>query len=369
MKAGHLTDLQAMADRQIAFSVTLDCPNKCEHCLVESGPEKKFTTISPETAQRYAAQMRPLYQAGIRQIGLTGGEPLVAPEPLAILSEAAASSGIKCGVVTSASWAVDASTADKVVRSFPHISFWDISIDAYHKRYIPLSRVRNAFYAVKKAAKFVNLRVSYHVPVEKQDEEILRDVGGFAAQDEVTFQIIRKEGRGKKIAVEDLENENLLNRPCLTRGMIVRWDGSIGPCCVNLTEERNHPFQFGNAQDRPLADILHDYTCHPLLQMMRVVGFSDILGWVREAGLEGELGGLIPDDVCYLCHHLYKKPAVSRYLAARAAQPLNRLKIAILVSKVLGRHNMLQQTVEELRCISGQLPGFEQAAALVKETA
>jgi hypothetical protein len=58
---------------------------------------------------------------------------------------------------------------------------------------------------------------------------------------------------------------------------------------------------------------------------------------------------------------------VANYLAQRADAPENRLRIALLASRLLGEHQMLERTVEELQEKAHQIEGFELAVSLVEQ--
>ncbi|MCL2498331.1 MAG: radical SAM protein [Symbiobacteriaceae bacterium] len=341
----------------LSFSITLDCPSRCAHCIVSSGPEAQATTISLETARRYASQMPALSQAGIKRICLTGGEPFVAPQVVSILSQAAVANGMRCGVMTSGNWALDEATAQYIVASHPHIIDWQISTDIFHIAYIPLAQVRLAFLAAKQAGKKTRLRVTCHMPAVEQDRQLVKELREFADLDEIDFQLLRKLGRAKEM---ETEGNRLLHLPCLTQGILIRWDGSIAPCCVNFTEERQHPFQFGSTTQRPLTAILQDFFCHPLLQLMRTTGFSEIINWLSESGMELSLDNMVFDDICYLCSYIYQNSQVAEYLSRRAAQPENRLKIAVLLSQMYDDNAMLRQTLADLQAEGDQIPGYHQ---------
>ena len=144
----------------------------------------------------------------------------------------------------------------------------------------------------------------------------------------------------------------------------------MAPCCINLVEARKHPFQFGDARERPLRELHEDYMKHPLLQMLRVVGFTEALRWVDEEGLGDELQHPLPDDVCDLCPKLFVNPRISARLAERAATPGNRIRTAVLASRILDEHSMLRATVDEFRAdgTDREIEGFELAAQLADET-
>jgi pyruvate-formate lyase-activating enzyme len=370
LRLDDLAAVQTTASNHLTFSLTLACPLKCGHCIVDAGPDKGYTTMPLEVAKLYAGQMGELYERGIRRVSFTGGEPLLAHRQLKVLSEAAGAAGMHCGVVTAAHWARTAAAAAKTIEDFSEIVTWDISIDSYHEPYVPFDNVRRAYEAAVEQGRRATIRFAYHDPLRPEDERILEFVGAFADEADVCSQRIRAVGRGTDLDLEESHKFHAWTKPCITQGMVIRYDGSMAPCCVNLVEARKHPFQFGDARERPLTEVFDDYMKHPLLQMLRVVGFTEALRWIEEDGLADELQRPLPDDVCDLCPKLFKNPRISSSLAARAATPGNRIRTAVLGSRILDEHSMLHATVDEFRAdgTDREIEGFEFAAQLAAET-
>ncbi len=370
LRLDQLVAVQASASNHLTFSLTLACPLKCGHCIVDAGPDKGHTTMPLEIAERYAGQLEDLYEQGIRRVSFTGGEPLLARRQLQALSEAAVAAGMECGVVTAAHWARTPEAAAKTIRHFSAIAQWDISIDAYHEPFVSFDNVQRAYEAAGELGRHATIRFTYHDPLRPEDERILEFVSTFADEADICSQRVHAVGRGMDLDLEESHKFNPWTKPCITQGMVVRYDGSVAPCCINLVEARKHPFQFGDARERPLAETFTDYMKHPLLQMLRVVGFTDVMGWIKEEGLDEELARPLPDDVCDLCPKLFKNPKISSYLAERASLPENRLRTAVLASRVLDEHTMLQATVDEFRAdgTDREIEGFELAAQLAGAT-
>jgi hypothetical protein len=363
----ELAAVQNHAASHITFSLTLACPLRCAHCIVEAGPDKNSTTMPYAVAEHYAAQMEDLFDYGIRMISFTGGEPLLARRQMQVMSDAAYRAGIVCGVVTAAHWAYSEANADKVVRRFPGIQTWDLSLDAYHKDYLPFEHVRLAYKAACRAGRRGVIRFSYNDPMTAKDREAYDFISSFAGPQDVCSQRLRPVGRANFVQIETSHDGSTLAKPCVTKGLVVRYDGSMAPCCINLVEERSHPFQFGDPLQRPLRDIHHDYMTNPLLQMIRVIGFGELTRWLYEAGLDKCLPSNLPEDVCDLCPHLVTRPEIARYLSDRAAKPENRLRIGILANRILGENQMLQQAIDDLRPRASEIEGFELAEKLLPQ--
>jgi organic radical activating enzyme len=359
MSLVELADFQSIAGHHITFSLTLACPLKCAHCIVNAGPDLKSTTMPVEVARQYASQMPDLAKIGIRSLSFTGGEPFLARQQVKLLTEAAAENGMNCGIVTAGHWATNPENARKLVAEFQAISNWDVSIDSYHLDWIEIQTAVNAIEAARDAGRKVTIRFSYTDPPNETDKRIWDTIHGIKGV-KIASQRVRTEGRAAKLDLLPQEKYSPWIKPCLTQGMVVRYDGTIAPCCLNLVEARSHPFQFGDARERKLAEVHGDFQSHPLLQLIRVLGFSELWRWIEEDGLSSQLPAALPDDSCDLCSLLMRKPAIADYLAQRAARPDVEARIAMLASRVLGEHVMAQKLSERWRSTPSTRPnGFE----------
>lgn len=339
-----LIKVQSRARTTISFSLTLNCPNNCQHCLVNAGANNEEKSISMRTALNYSSQMLELYENGINYIGFTGGEPIMVKKPLKVMSDSAANVGLNCGIVTSCYWAINELKAKKIIDYLNNINIWDISVDSYHQKFVSLNNIKIAYELLKKSDKDINIRFTKHNPSNEEDNRILSFINSFADEEDITFQTLRNQGRGQKIKIQDIENNIFLNRPCLTAGLVVRHDGSISPCCVSFAEERNHPFQFGNAHNKPLTEIYKDFMTNPVIQMIRTVGFKNLYNWINEKNFKIKTSY---NDICYFCYDIFTNPNISEYILNRANESENKLKIAILCKKFFNEDFMLNNYIKE----------------------
>ncbi len=358
----ELAFVQSIATCHIAFSVTLACALRCAHCIVRAGPDKAFTTMSVDTARHYARQMKDLAEHGITNISCTGGEPLLAPKQVGILVDAAAEQGISSGIVTSAYWARRPESARRVIKRFRAIKEWDISVDAFHQEFVSLDTIQNAYQAVKDAGHRVTVRFTHSDPPSAADIQILEFITTLEDAN-FTSQQVRGLGRGADLGVACSHTGNRWMKPCLTQGMVIRYDGSIAPCCLNLIEERQHPFQFGDAAAQPLCKIHDAYLSFPLLQLIRAIGFSECWRWIGEEGLRSRLPADLPHDACDFCSLIMRDPVVSACLTRKTSDPDMRLKIAVAVKRILGETVMLSSVLNELADCADRIQGFEEAKA------
>ncbi|WP_066633685.1 radical SAM/SPASM domain-containing protein [Desulfolucanica intricata] len=362
----QLALFQNFGAKHISFSVTLACPLSCKHCIVGAGPHMQHTTMPLEHAEFYASQMKELAEQGVKSIGFTGGEPLLASKQVALISEKAAAAGLDCGIVTSGFFAEDKQTIIKLAKKYPAIKIWDISIDAYHVKYVAKNKIKLVYQVLNSLGLKANLRFTYHIPMTEQDRELYDFLKTFAEPNDLFSQKLRNYGRAGSINMT-LQPENVnWNKPCMTPGLVIRYDGSVAPCCCSLVESRKHPFQFGSALERRLTDIHRDYMCHPLLQHIRILGFSELMRWLVDTDYFYELPEQLPVDICDLCPVIFEHPDISKYLYRRASKPDNILRTAVAAFRVLQERVMLEEAVKKFSNLRDRPEGYELACELLK---
>jgi organic radical activating enzyme len=115
-------------------------------CNVGSCPERD-EEMDADDAKRYIEDVLRLGE--IRNVGLTGGEPLLRPEKVLELAQHAESHGLKSGISTNAFWGSPEEEASALVTGLKQagvVHLW-ISTDAFHAEFIPLATVKNALHA------------------------------------------------------------------------------------------------------------------------------------------------------------------------------------------------------------------------------
>ncbi len=342
----ELSSCQGLAGKHITFSLTLACPLKCRHCIVDAGPEKGHTTMPLAVAERYAGQMADLAAYGIEGICFTGGEPTLARRQMQVMSAAAEAAGLETAMVTAAQWAATPKLAARTVADFPAIACWDVSFDLFHLDWVGFEHIRNAHDAILAAGRRFTLRFTYNDPPSETERALMARLGELEGA-KIAAQRVRAVGRGEDMGIAASDKYNPWVKPCLTQGMVVRYDGSISPCCLNLVESRRHPFQLGEATARELAEIHHDYMRQPLLQLIRALGFGQLYLWLEEAGLTERLPEQLPDEACELCTLILQDRELADFLKAKAEEPANRLRIAVIAARSLGEDQMLRSLLED----------------------
>ncbi|MGH9469782.1 MAG: radical SAM protein [Terriglobia bacterium] len=334
----QLLEQQRLASEHVIFSLTEACPLRCSHCIVSTVPAADLSRTMPlARAEHYAAQFPALRERGVTLISFTGGEPLLAPRQLSVLSEAAARAGMACSVVTACHWARSESSARSVVRRFGALSGWQLSIDIFHLEFISPEFVLNAARAVLDAGRQATVRMAASLPFSAEHRRLYERMRGDLPEEApVIIQPVLRMGRGRSIEMADEEGEST-SWPCVSNGIMFRFDGTIAPCCAGLADERTaHPFQYGNADEVGLERAHQSWCTDPLLQLIRSVGFAPVLGWAAETRAESASLRTVPANPCECCTRLWNSPEITAGLRERAQRAENREKIADLAERLFG---------------------------------
>lgn len=358
----ELAQIQRLATTHLTFSLTLACPLRCEHCIVSSSPDLHHTTMPLEIADQYAVQMPALAARGITHVSFTGGEPTVARRQLKVLSAAASAAGMTSAVVTASPWARTEASAERTVEDFPDIAVWDLSVDHFHEPFVSLETVRRAYKVLIAAGRRVTIRLTYTDP-DSDDTRRILDFVATLPEAHFACQRVRPVGRGLQISVRKVAAYNPWVKPCVTQGLVIRYDGSVSPCCLNLVERRDHTFQYGDATQRDLADIHADFVTDPLLQLVRSLGFAEAIRLLEDDGLGHLVPEQLPSEACQMCEHLMTDTAITGALRERLAAPSNQLKVAVIAAKSLGEPQLLDAVLERYADHLGDIPGYDEAAA------
>lgn len=126
------------------------CSSKCKHCLYASSPSWPNDYMTPSTADEIFSILKRL---GCYNVHIGGGEPLLQPERIYPVLQAAARNSIDIDYIeTNASWFKDESSAKNVLKELiaGGVHTLLISIDPYHNEFIPFYKVKGLIEACSK---------------------------------------------------------------------------------------------------------------------------------------------------------------------------------------------------------------------------
>ncbi len=346
--AKELIVFRSLSAKHVTFSLTETCNLKCKHCVISSAPvASKERTLPMSDAQNYAKQLPQLWRQGVKFVGFTGGEPLMAPEQLSLLSKAAFLTGMQCGIVTSCDWATSKEAIERVVKSFPSVSHWGLSTDVFHQEFVPLENVLQAAKVILSMERTVTLRMAVSDSFTEKQLSIYNDLKTrLPGSVPILIQHIIRMGRGISLNSKDVQTEMPYSY-CIPTGMAIHYDGTISPCCCRLfVKQTEHPFQYGNANDIGLAKAHNLWCTDPLLQLMRGAGLTPLLQWLADAHKDNEILTKSFSHPCDLCIELWKDPCLREELRRRAELPEIRKKTADLNEALFGERYMKQDFLD-----------------------
>lgn len=126
------------------------CMSRCGHCLYNCGPRRSKDYLDEETAERI---FRRIADLGCRAVHIGGGEPLIDPEKLFPVLNAARKTGVGIDYVeTNSGWFTDANQADALLNRLREAGVHTllVSISPFHNAYIPYSRVQGVIDACRR---------------------------------------------------------------------------------------------------------------------------------------------------------------------------------------------------------------------------
>lgn len=324
------TDRQQQYGTLLAFSITNSCPLKCTHCIVNAN---SFTDkLSADDYHRCLAQILNMDNT-INQISVTGGEPFCVPQRLKIFSDFCSDQQIRLGVVTSAYWATDLLTALDTIKIYPGISHYSISTDQYHLRYVPVTNIKNAYFAAKQLNNKVVIRITGESEASVKRDDNLRNIYDFVADEkEVVFQRLLPFGRAKNNCQKRFhytKEPPLL--PCFSNAPVIRENGFVEPCCgAIISLQGKHPMILGNVFNDDLLSILSRIKSNWLFNYIRLWGLHDFVKIIGESELRDKLSGMyLEDDVCTTCCELFADNDIANFLDSLSKTLAFRLKVAI----------------------------------------
>ena len=126
------------------------CTSTCRHCLYNSSPEWPKDYISKDTARKNFQKIKSL---ACHSVHIGGGEPLLRPDRLVSVLEAAAECGIHIDYIeTNSSWFRDPDSANETLGRLKEHGLQTllISISPFHNEHIPFARVAGVVAAAQR---------------------------------------------------------------------------------------------------------------------------------------------------------------------------------------------------------------------------
>ncbi len=339
------TEQQKRYGELFAFSITRQCPLKCDHCIVNSDPISKKHKVNCENFKIIVKNI--VLQKKIKQLSITGGEPFSIPRQLMYVSNQASKNKIKVGVVTSAYWAKTPESAEKTIENFSDIDAYAISTDIHHQKYIPLQNVKNAYFAIKKHNKKVDIRIAHQYNPTDSEKKVITQVQSFVKDpSEIKTQTILPFGRATQFMESDSLNfgPSISSLPCFSNAPLVLENGIVEPCCGALTALKiKHPMILGDLITDSIQDIRDNAFKNALFQHIRLWGFRDLIPLIKKSKWKKCLPQLVgQSDTCSTCALIFSNPELADYLMEKSNELSFQFKVGLGMYYYFDNNKMLK---------------------------
>ena len=319
----HNDDLLEMPFlRNIGLIMTYKCQIACPHCILEAGPHRK-EQVRRNEAFDWIEQVAGYRGGYIKVLSLTGGEPFYNIDNLKKISDFGEACGLFVSAVTNAFWATTPETAVACLEDLGALKMLSISADAYHQKFIPFERVRNAVQAADACG------IPYTIAVcteDEADEAYLRIVDALreiTAEESVLTAITFPAGRAlKRLGTSKyrMSQEPPMSACAAGSSPIIFPDGRVIACIGPVIDiDAAHPLVLGNLREEPMQDILDRAESNPILHAIRIWGPRKLIAMAHEAGLSQHLpDAYIEKSLCNACYSLMSNGRLVDYFAGLA---------------------------------------------------
>lgn len=289
--------------RMLGVLVTPECPNRCGIC----GAVYEKGVLPTGTIKRCIEQASSI---GIGQVGLTGGEPVGAPQTLEIL-DYASSMGIACGLTTSAWYANSRGEGERTANTLVDHGLDNIRIscDPDHADSVNPKNWVYAINGARNAGLNVELnmvfRRSRRAESEKLFLEMVDDLGGvievpkdkriepeISIGDEkivVRPAFVYNVGRARNLDSGDFYwDRPRPNEKCENETLMLTNKGELLHCCTLHAAERQDVYSLGNInsidlvtavqrrKSSPIGMFVEDDGLHSLVKILKKSDDPDI---------------------------------------------------------------------------------------------
>jgi len=282
---------QAADIRKLGIVVGTICNFNCSHCLIKKEDRRarlsrKEVRLLCDTVEEY----RP------KSILFTGGEPTFRIKEInEIISSHPRSENLKITLTTNGHFAGTVSSAKKVLSSFSKLDYVQLSYDAFHKVFLPLSKAKNLYTACMESKIGFSAILTMSSPLDLVLVKQLRSLGRFKIGIQKVASIGEAKRNGIRFIFPCFDNK-VLSKYCPSRnspGYICGRGFSI--CCAELAFNTSMPGVF--------HPTLAEHLASPLYGLMRKHSFSELIKILRVPRKS-----LLPDhsSECVLCDHIFK---------------------------------------------------------------
>jgi len=259
---------------RLGLIVTYRCNAECRHCFFESSPRREETI----TLELGITSIDEAAKLGAEWISLTGGEPFLEPLLVSSFIKHASESGLKTEIVSNGYWATSVQEATRILEPLKDLGLdaLNLSIDDFHQEYIPITSVKNAYWAahglgikiIIMTTTTKNNKITAETIPELLGDEKIQVLGDKRIHDPHALLIttsVTPVGRGLDLTEHDYTLFSEVKCREILRDLGLGPDGSVYPCCGPLASK----ITLGNINEKSLKKILEEAEQNPFFASIR----------------------------------------------------------------------------------------------------
>ncbi len=300
---------------QVLFAPTYQCNLHCAHCCV---PQSQVR-VPVSQGIKFLKQCR---QAGIKELGFTGGEPFLYPEFLKAVSREAVKLGFRFDrITTNAGWFKDQKSLERILQQLIEAGYngmFCVSIDYFHK--VPLVKImRFITAAVKVTGRVEGISLVYVGSIYKVRElaKLMRGkiskTGRLVVPPRQDFPGLSAKITGIKLC--PIEKAGVLASPwsrkwfeedfCQGPGQVlyVTPQGEVKPCCGFASDLPE--MSIGNIYRQNAKDIIRKARSDRFIKTVYGRGLLALRDRYLQVHPQEKLRPTL--DHCYFCWYMQKK--------------------------------------------------------------
>lgn len=282
---------QAADISKLGIVVGTVCNFSCGHCLIRK--EDRRARLAPEEIQLLRGTVAEYHP---KSLLFTGGEPTFCIKEInEIISSHPRPENLKVTLTTNGYFAGTASSAKKVLSSFSRLTHVQLSYDAFHKVFLPLSKAKNLYAACAESKIDFSAILTMASPLDLVLVKQLRSLGRFKIGVQKVANIGEAKRNGIRFAFPCFDKK-VLSKYCPSRNSLGYICGrGFSICCAELAFNTSMPGVF--------HPTLEEHRASPLYRLMRKHNFSELMKILRVPKKS-----LLPDhsSECVLCDHIFR---------------------------------------------------------------
>lgn len=303
-------DWEGKESNVLVLNYTMSCPLQCDFCCYGCHPKRK-EKMPLELALNLIKQAAEL--GVFSSVGFTGGEPLLYPKEIEIISKELFVHKIPFTIATAAHWAKTKAHASRILTPLKSNGLYriNISCDPSHQKFIPKESVVNAAIVAS------NLGIPTYVvgTFDSSSQTVdsfapeLKGVRNISLISKYTAAVgraknmdITQSNYGLSLGLEELSCYRRIHHD-----VVVWWDGTVYPCCSTFNRDTSG-IVVGNVNSESLRNIWYKLDGSMLIRIMKRKGFYELYEIIKNH--DPELYMKLPKaeecvGPCSLCNKIF----------------------------------------------------------------